>query len=126
MLHSAVFVFSCLHVIFFAQFYSFDIFLKFQALKDIQFKLEEVFGIGGLMEEMKGSIVDDLFTMHSNKLYSTIKNLEYVGFGERAEALLDILWKLGLPFMPDALFEMYERAESWKKSHRKKIDKSIA
>lgn len=99
--------------------------VAFQAVKEIQFKLEEAFGIGGLMEEEKGSIVADLFTMHSDKLYSTVTNLEYVGLGERAEALLDILWKLGLPFMPDALFEMYGRAEGWKKSHRKKIDEAL-
>ena len=101
--------------------------IAFQAVKEMQLKLEEAFGIGGegLMEEEKGFIVADLFSMNREKLYSTIINLEYIGVGERAEALLDILWKLGLPFIPDALFEMYGRAEVWKKRHRKKIDEVL-
>lgn len=97
----------------------------FQAVKDIQFRLEEAFGIGGQMVVERGFIVSDFFTMNSNKLYSTITNLEHVGLSESAEALLDILWKLGRPFIPDALFEMYGRAEDWKKRHRKKIEKVL-
>lgn len=97
----------------------------FQAVEDIQFRLEEVYGIGGtgLVTLEKGSIVFDLFTMRSNKLYSTIINLEYVGLGESAEALLDILWKLSNPFFPDALFETY--AFEWKKGDRKKIEEVL-
>ena len=102
--------------------------IAFQAVKEMQSKLEEALVIGGegLMEEEKGSIVADLFNMNREKLYSTIINLEFIGVGERAEAFLDILWELGLPFIPDALFEMYGRAEVWKKRHGKKIDEVMA
>jgi hypothetical protein len=99
--------------------------IGFQAVKEIQVKLEEAYGIGRRMETEEGDIVADLFTMHSNELYSTIINLEYIGLGERAETLLDILWKLGLPFIPYALFRTHEWHDERIKSHRKRIDKML-
>ena len=98
---------------------------SFQTVKDIHFRLEQVFRIGDTGEIEKGYIVSDLFTMKAKKMYAIITNLEHVGLGENAEALLDILWELGLPFIPDALFEMYGRHEYWKKRNRKKIEKAL-
>jgi hypothetical protein len=52
--------------------------IAFQAVKEMQLKLEEVFGIGGegLMREEEGSIINDLFTMKKDDLYYTFANLD--------------------------------------------------
>jgi hypothetical protein len=93
-----------------------------QGLKEIQIKLSEVFMEKSSSELMIGEIIDDLFTLKPEVLYSTIINLEYAGLGRCGEAVLDPLWKFGFRFVPDALLHVHHYMEEHKRRRLAMID----
>lgn len=95
----------------------------FDGLKEIQIKLSEVFVSYSESDLMTGDIIDDLFTLKPEKLYSTVINLEYIGLGEYCEAVLDPLWKFGFRFVPDALLHVRDYMEEHKRRRLNMMDK---
>jgi hypothetical protein len=95
----------------------------FEGLKEIQIKLSEVFMEKSSSELMISDIIDDLFTLKPEVLYSTIINLEYAGLGRYGEAVLDPLWKFGFRFVPDALLHVHHYMEEHKRRRLNMTDK---
>jgi hypothetical protein len=78
--------------------------ILFETTKEIQVELSQVFPYLH-QSTMIDEIVRDVFLLKTKTLYETIINLESAGIGEYGEEILDLLWKIGLRFVPDALLE---------------------
>jgi hypothetical protein len=91
--------------------------LVFDTIKEIQLRLPVHHEH---LELLTGEHVHDTFILKDNKLYNSVRYLEPVGLGKSTSDLLDMLWKVGLDFVPDALLHTYELNEKGKNERKKR------
>jgi hypothetical protein len=94
--------------------------IVFDTIKEIQIKLPEAIHYEHL-EILTGEHIHESFVLKDHKLYDVIRRLEPVELDKCAKELLDVLWKVGLDFVPDALFHNYEYGEELRRKRQKTL-----
>jgi hypothetical protein len=77
--------------------------LTFDTVKEIELRLSEIV-FRWQLEYLRRRYIRDTFVLKGDKLYDIIRCFQQVGLNKYADDLLDILWKVGHDFVPDAFF----------------------
>lgn len=102
--------------------------IVFETIKEIQIELAEAYPKNiGISQEFEGTIEDivhESFILINHKLHKTFQDLEDHELKQYAVAILDPLWMVSLPFIPDALL-CFSKLQDKRQRHNKENSDEI-